>query len=82
MVDLGARYSFNQIVLHWEAAYGKSYAIQTSNNGMSWTTIYQTTSGVGGTETLAVNGNARYVRLYGTERGTGYGYSLWDFEVY
>ncbi|AQT58683.1 glycosyl hydrolase [Cellvibrio sp. PSBB023] len=82
MVDLGARYSFNQIVLHWEAAYGKSYAIQTSNNGMSWTTIYQTTSGMGGTETLAVNGNARYVRLYGTERGTGYGYSLWDFEVY
>lgn len=81
MVDLGASYSFNEVVLHWEAAYGKSYAIQTSTNGMSWATIYQTTTGVGGTETLAVNGTGRYVRMYGTERGTGYGFSLYDFQV-
>ncbi|WP_251037443.1 discoidin domain-containing protein [Paenibacillus albidus] len=25
---------------------------------------------------------ARYVRMYGTERATQYGYSLWEFEVY
>jgi hypothetical protein len=81
MVDLGAVYSFNQVVLQWEAAYGKSYAIQTSTNGMSWTTIYETTSGVGGKETLAVNGTGRYVRMYGTARGIGYGYSLFDFQV-
>lgn len=81
MVDLGAVYSFNQVVLQWEGAYGKSYAIQTSTNGMSWTTIYDTTTGVGGKETLAVNGTGRYVRMYGTARGTGYGYSLFDFQV-
>jgi beta-glucanase (GH16 family)/PKD repeat protein len=81
MVDLGASYSFNQILLQWEAAYAKSYSIQTSTNGTSWATIYETTSGVGGKETLAVNGTGRYVRMYGTVRGTGYGYSLFDFQV-
>ncbi len=74
MVDLGASYSFNQVVLHWEAAYGKSYAIQTSTNGTSWTTVYETTTGAGGREVLNVNGTGRYVRMYGTARGTGYGY--------
>lgn len=80
-VDLGANYSFNQIVLQWEAAYGKSYEIQTSTNGASWTKIYQTTTGAGGLEVLPVSGTGRYVRIYGTERGTGYGYSLYDFQV-
>ena len=31
--------------MDWEAAYGKSYEIQTSNDAVSWTTIYSTTSG-------------------------------------
>ena len=35
----------------------------------------------GGTETLTVNGTGRYVRMYGTARATGYGYSLWEFAV-
>lgn len=81
MVDLGASHSFNQIVLQWESAYGKSYSIQTSTNGASWTTIYQTTTGIGGREVVNVSGTGRYVRVYGTERGTGYGYSLYDFQV-
>jgi hypothetical protein len=24
----------------------------------------------------------RYLRIYGTVRGTGYGYSLWEFQVF
>ena len=31
---------------------------------------------------LDVSGAGRYVRLYGTQRGTGWGYSPWEFEVY
>ncbi|MGE5241964.1 MAG: SGNH/GDSL hydrolase family protein, partial [Bacteroidota bacterium] len=26
--------------------------------------------------------NARYVRMYGTQRGTSWGYSLWEFQVF
>ena len=29
-----------------------------------------------------LSGTGRYVRMYGTQRGTQYGYSLWEFEVY
>ncbi|MFE3452616.1 hypothetical protein ACFXJ8_27200 [Nonomuraea sp. NPDC059194] len=36
----------------------------------------------GGTDDLAVTGSGRHIRLYGTSRGTPYGYSLWEFEVY
>jgi hypothetical protein len=43
---------------------------------------YDNPFGVGGTEDFAVNATARYVRLWGTQRGTGYGYSLWEFSVY
>jgi hypothetical protein len=53
-----------------------------SANATSWTTIYSTTTGAGGTETLNVSGTGRYVRMYGTARHTGYGYSLWEFQVY
>ncbi|NEB07020.1 discoidin domain-containing protein, partial [Streptomyces sp. SID13726] len=28
------------------------------------------------------SGTGRYVRLLGTERGTGYGYSLWELQVF
>jgi F5/8 type C domain/NedA-like, galactose-binding domain len=81
-VDLGATATITQVVLRWEAAFGRAYQIQTSADGSAWTTIYSTTTGAGGTETLAVNGSGRYVRLYGTARGTQYGYSLWEFQVY
>jgi hypothetical protein len=29
-----------------------------------------------------VTGSGRYVRLTGTQRGTGFGYSLYEFGVY
>jgi beta-glucosidase len=29
-----------------------------------------------------VSGSGRYVRMYGTARATGYGYSIWEFQVY
>ncbi|MEV5886822.1 discoidin domain-containing protein [Streptomyces sp. NPDC052020] len=81
-VDLGATTKVSQVVLDWEAAYGKGYRIELSTNGSDWTTAYQTTTGDGGTDTIAVAGEARYLRMYGTARGTQYGYSLWEFKVY
>ncbi|MDH6121761.1 hypothetical protein ABH930_002960 [Kitasatospora sp. GAS204A] len=81
-VDLGSTQQICQVVLNWETAYGKAYQIQTSADAVNWTTIYSTTSGPGGTETLNVTGSGRYVRLYGTQRGTQYGYSLWEFGIH
>jgi hypothetical protein len=69
------------VVLNWEAAYAKAFQIQVSADGANWATVYSTTTGTGGTQTLNVSGTGRYVRMYGTQRATPYGYSLWEFAV-
>ncbi|HET6296724.1 MAG TPA: discoidin domain-containing protein [Kribbella sp.] len=81
-VDLGAAADISQLVLRWEAAYATAYRIEVSADAQTWSRVYSTTTGQGGTETLQVNGNGRYVRFYGTQRAGGYGYSLWEFEVH
>jgi hypothetical protein len=81
-VDLGTSSNVSQVVLNWEAAYAKSFQIQTSADGTNWTSVYSTTAGTGGVQTLNVTGTGRYVRMYGTARATAYGYSLFEFQVY
>ncbi|MGW3505917.1 discoidin domain-containing protein, partial [Streptomyces globisporus] len=81
-IDLGSPAALSRVELAWEAAHAKSYRIELSTNGNDWTTAYSTTASAGGNETLTVSGDARYVRLTGTERATGYGYSLWEFKVF
>ncbi|MER5472945.1 discoidin domain-containing protein [Streptomyces sp. NPDC002685] len=81
-VDLGASATITKVVLNWEAAYGSDYRIQTSPDGSNWTDIKTVTGGDGGTDTLDVSGQGRYVRMYGVHRGTQYGYSLWEFQVF
>jgi hypothetical protein len=81
-VDLGATATINRVVLRWEGAFARAYKIQTSPDGTAWTDIHTATDGAGGTETLTVSGTGRYVRMYGTQRASGYGYSLYEFQVY
>ncbi len=81
-VDLGTSSSVSQVVIQWETASAKAYQIQVSDDAANWTTIYSTTTGPGGTETLNITGTGRYIRMYGTQRNTGYGYSIWEFQVY
>ncbi len=82
-IDLGTPQSINEVVLYWQAAYGVQYQIQVSNDQQSWTTAYTQTNGQGGVETLTFpTVVGRYVRMYGTERSTQYGYSLFEFQVY
>ncbi|MEV7076411.1 discoidin domain-containing protein [Streptomyces sp. NPDC091972] len=81
-VDLGATASINQVVLNWEAAYAADYKIQVSPDGGSWTDVRTVTGGDGGTDTLTVSGQGRYVRMQGVHRATPWGYSLWEFQVF
>ncbi|MEV6970154.1 discoidin domain-containing protein [Hamadaea sp. NPDC051192] len=82
-VDLGATATISQVVLQWEAAYASAYQVQVSADGSTnWQTLYSTTTSTGGTQTLTVTGSGRYVRVYTTARATGYGVSLWEFQVY
>ena len=81
-VDLGAPTRIERVILRWETAYGKAYRVQASNDAVNWTDIYSTTAGDGGVDDLIVSGAGRYVRVYGTARAGGWGYSLWELEVY
>ncbi|GAA5059646.1 discoidin domain-containing protein [Streptomyces similanensis] len=81
-VDLGASASVTKVVLNWEAAYGKDYKVQISSDGSAWTDLKSVTGGDGGTDSLDVSGQGRYVRMYGVHRATQYGYSLWEFQVF
>lgn len=81
-VDLGATATVTQVVLQWETAYGKDYRLQISADGNTWTDLRTVTGGDGGTDTHAVSGQGRYVRMLGVQRATAWGYSLWEFQVF
>ena len=82
-VDLQSTYNINEVDLYWESAYASSYQIQVSADATNWISIYSTATGIGGTNYLTgLSGTGRYVRMYGTVRGTGYGYSLFEIEVF
>ncbi|WP_158543902.1 polysaccharide lyase family 8 super-sandwich domain-containing protein [Cohnella sp. OV330] len=82
-VDLGASRTIAKVVLQWEAAYGKEYQIQVSDNAADWTTVYSTANGDGDIDEIGFEPvNARYVKMNGLKRGSTYGYSLWEFKVY
>jgi beta-glucosidase len=82
-VDLGAMTSISHVQLDWESAYASVYRIQVSPDGITWTDVYSTTEGQGGTEEIKFAPTpARFVRMYGTKRATQFGYSLFSFAVY
>ncbi|MFK4852665.1 chitosanase [Microbacterium sp. ZW T6_19] len=82
-IDLGTGSTVNKVVLKWEAAYASKYRIETSNDGTTWTTLATEAAGNGGTDEFTnLTGTGRYLRIYGTARGTAYGYSLYEAEVY
>jgi Tol biopolymer transport system component len=81
-VDLGAVKNVTSVDLYWDAG-AKAYSIQTSNDNVNWTTIYSTTSGIayGHAALTGLKGSGRYVRMYGTQRATNWGYSLDEMQV-
>ncbi|MFE4330814.1 discoidin domain-containing protein [Streptomyces sp. NPDC056831] len=82
-VDLGATANVTRVELSWEAAYAKAYRIEISADGTTWTRLANETAGDGGTDDWsALSGKGRYLRVYGSARGTAYGYSLHEVEVY
>jgi hypothetical protein len=82
-VDLGATYSVNRVKITWENAYAKDYLIQTSPDASNWTTIKTVAGNTAlSNDYTTLSGSGRYIRIYGTARGTEYGYSIYELEVY
>ncbi|GAA2499301.1 hypothetical protein GCM10010393_34500 [Streptomyces gobitricini] len=82
-VDLGATRTVGRVTLDWERAYGEAYRIEVSADGKDWRTVWSTTAGDGGLDTARFTAvPARFVRVTGLGRGTGWGYSLYEVGVY
>ncbi|MBM7117162.1 glycosyl hydrolase [Archangium primigenium] len=83
VLDFGATKKITGVKLQWEAAYGKDYQLQVSGNGSTWTTVTTVTNGDGGVDEFThLSATGRYLRLYGTKRSSGYGYSLFEVDVF
>jgi hypothetical protein len=86
IVDLGQSYNLRRVELEWEAAYGSAYEIHFSDvpNFDTYSVIAEVVGGDGDSDVIAVDNNisGRYLRLYATQRGTVYGYSLFEIEAY
>ncbi|MEA3305459.1 MAG: discoidin domain-containing protein, partial [Candidatus Omnitrophota bacterium] len=85
-VDLGKTYNIGRIILRWERSFAKSYKIQKSNDAVTWLDVYSVTDNDGYTDFIYFDASseftARYIRIYCAERGSEWGYSLYEFEVY
>ena len=81
-VQLHTTATVGKVVLHWEAAYGKAYDIQTSSDGLTWTTAATVTAGDGGTDVVYLDATptANYVRMQGVQRASAYGYSIYEMQ--
>ncbi len=90
-VDLGAPVSFDQVAITWEQAYGRTYTVQVSADGSSWTDAKSVDNTAiplpfnGGDASLDVESftatSGRYLRISTGLRNSSWGNSLWTLSV-
>ncbi|MGV3766625.1 MAG: discoidin domain-containing protein [Chitinophagaceae bacterium] len=82
-IDLAAQYNLTEVRIYWENASGRDFLIQVSNDATNWTTVHTVTNNNIYVNNFNMTGQtARYVRMFGQTRNTGYGFSIWEMEVY
>lgn len=82
-LDLGQIRNVSGVSLFWEAAFGRQYKIEVSEDGFSWNSVFEQNKGTGGLDIIRFTPvNARFIRMRGEKRGTLWGYSLWEFMVH
>lgn len=82
LIDMGEARDIVGLTLYWEAAYGKSYDILLSEDGKAWRNAYATAEGDGLTDDIYFGKKkARFIKISLNERGTQWGYSLWEVRI-
>ncbi|MEV6028264.1 discoidin domain-containing protein [Streptomyces sp. NPDC052036] len=91
-VDLGSTVPFDRVVITWEQAYAKTFAIQVSDNGSDWTDVTSVdnsavplpfrTTGAAALQSVALTPTtARHLRILCRTRATSWGASMWGLSV-
>jgi len=95
VVDLGSNIKINKVNIMWESAFARNFEIQVSRNDIDYETVSNVKINrevildeeaeledyIQTTTSFATVG-ARYVKIYCTEKGTLYGYSIYELEIY
>ena len=81
-IDLGGWFSISRVVLRWEVAHSAEYLLMVSDDAQTWRTVLTKNKNTPDVDDLSVSEAARYVGIYSLRRGTKWGNSLWEFEVY
>ncbi|WP_343628475.1 di-heme oxidoredictase family protein [Roseateles sp.] len=82
-LDYGTAVDISRVQIHWENAHATKYAIQTSDDGATFTTIKTVENSPGGTENITgLAGHGRYLRIQGLGRSTNYGYSIFEIQAF
>lgn len=87
-MNLAEATTFNRIKIVWEGAYGKSFKINAGTTCDNLTTIAsiedQSLAGFPYTQIIELSESvtASHIQFEGIKRGTQYGYSFFEFEVY
>lgn len=84
IADLGAVKPVRMVKLHWETAYSEAYELQLSDDGKEWKTVYSVDDEDGATDEISLKDGsaARYVKVNMKRRGTQYGNSLYEIEIF
>ncbi len=83
-VDLGSPQSFDQVVIHWESGYARRYGVFVADDaGAPWQNVFWTNEGDGGVDVVTFEQRiARYVMVYGAQRGTALPLSFYAVSVF
>ena len=83
-IDLGREHLIEKVEIVWEAAFAQTYTIEVSSDGKTYQTVYSTDSGSGETDAIELEDpvKAQWIRMHGTQRGTPFGYSIYEFKVF
>ena len=80
--DFGREREVSKIVIDWENARAESYVVELSQDGVKWSAVATVTHNDGGRRTHNWNRQkARYLRLTGLTRNTGYGISIFETDI-
>ncbi len=83
-IDLGSLEKIKKVVIDWEAAYAALYAIEVSQDAVTWQEVVRVENASQTTDEIVFDHllETRFIRFQGIRRATDWGYSFYSFEVY
>ena len=82
MIDLGEEREVGGLTIFWEAAYGSAYDILLSSDNKNWKNVFSTDDSDGKSDEIFFKKQkARYVKIFGRKRATGWGYSIFEVKI-